>query len=82
MISAKLIKDLEKKGFRLDFPSYDSNEDRIIDILKEKNPRLYLAIPLLLQEEFSYDQIIKKLGKKELIDSFDRIIIITNKILF
>lgn len=79
MISAKLIKDLEKKGFKLDFPSYISNEDRIIDILKEKHERLYLAIPLLLQDKFDYKKIIKKLNKKEIKD-FNKIVIITNKI--
>lgn len=79
MISAKLIKDLEKKGFSLEFPSYESNEERIIDILNQRNQRLNIAIPLLLMEEFDYEKIIKKINiplKKE----FDKIIIISNKI--
>lgn len=82
MISAKLIKDLERYGFKLDFPSYDSNENKIIDTLKTDNRRLYLAIPLLLQHKFDYKRIIKKLTtrKKSLIGNFDKIIIITNKI--
>jgi len=79
MISAKLIKDLERKGFRLDFPSYSSNEERIIAILKEDNERLFLAIPLLLMEEFDYSAIIKKISKK-LRTEFDKIIFISNKI--
>lgn len=80
MISARLIKDLEKKGFNLDFPSYASNEEEIIEILKEKNERLYLAIPLLLQGEFDYKGIIAKLNAKS-IKEFNHIILITNNIL-
>jgi len=79
MISAKLMKDLEKKGFELEFPGYDSNENEIIEILKERNERLNLAIPLLLQDEFDYGKIIKRLDK-ELIRKFNNIIIISNKI--
>jgi len=77
MIPAKLMKDLEKKGFSLDFPSYTSNEDLICDILKEQNERLYLAIPLLIQEKFNYKEIISKLKKRGI---FNKIIIITSKI--
>lgn len=79
MIPAKLIKDLEKKGFELEFPSYASNEEEITEILKTENQRLYLAIPLLLQQKIDYKQIINKLNiklKKEL----NKIIIISNKI--
>jgi hypothetical protein len=76
MISAKLIKDLEKEGFRLDFPGYDSNTERIIEVLKENNPRLNLAIPLLLRYTFDYKIIIKRADKA----TFDRIIIISNRI--
>lgn len=79
MISAKLIKDLEKKGFELDFPTFESNDNRIIDILTEKNERLYHAIPLLLTEHFNYDLIqhrLKLLEKKK----FDQIILIADKI--
>lgn len=84
MISAKLIKSLEKEGFELAFPNYDSNENRIIDILKENNERLFLAIPLLLQYDFSYDYIIKELKKiknsKLLIKQFNKTIISSQKI--
>ena len=79
MISARLIKDLEKKGFNLDFPGYASNEEEIIEILKEKNERLYLATPLLLQGEFDYKGIIAKLNAKS-IKGFNHIILIANKI--
>jgi hypothetical protein len=79
MISAKLIKDLEKYGFELEFPGYDSNEKKIIEILKEKNERLNLAIPLLLKDGFDYNKIIKKLDNK-LIKEFNKMIIISNKI--
>ena len=79
MIPAKLIKDLEKKGFKLDFPSYTSGEERIIDILNQKNSRLNLAIPILLQYEFDYGKIIKNLDNK-MIKEFNKIILITNKI--
>ena len=47
MIPAKLIKDLERIGFQLDFPTYKTNEDRIFDTLKTDNQRLFLAIPLI-----------------------------------
>ena len=86
MIPAKLIKDLEKIGFQLDFPTYKSNEDRIFEILKTNNQRLFLAIPLILQYHFDYDMIINKLSslnKNEadrLIKQFNKILIITNKI--
>ena len=86
MIPAKLIKDLEKIGFQLDFPAYKTNEDRIFDTLKTNNQRLFLAIPLLLQYHFDYDMIINKLtslNKQEadrLTKQFNKIIIITNKI--
>lgn len=79
MITARLIKDLEKKGFNLNFPSYSSNEEEIIEILKEKNERLYLAIPLLLQGEFDYKKIIKELDIKS-IRKFNEIILITYKL--
>lgn len=79
MISAKLIKNLEKEGFKLDFPSYSFNENRIIEILKENNERLNLAIPLLLQYEFNYKKIIRKISSTK-IKKFHKIIIITNKI--
>jgi len=84
MISARLIKDLEREGFSLDFPSYESNEERIIEILKESNPRLNLAMPLLLRYKFDYRKIEGKLSSikigTELIKNFKKIIIISNKI--
>src|SRR3989344_8164373 len=86
MIPAKLIKDLEKIGFQLDFPAYKSNEDRIFEILKTNNQRLFLAIPLILQYHFDYDIIINKLSSlnkdeaDRLIKQFNKILIITNKI--
>jgi len=86
MIPAKLIKDLEKMGFQLDFPAYKTNEDRLFEILKTNNQRLFLAIPLLLQNNFNYDQILNQLSslKKDkalgLIKQFNKILGITNKI--
>lgn len=50
MIPAKLIKDLEDKGFKLDFPKYHSIEEEIIAILNQDNERLDAAIPLLLEK--------------------------------
>jgi len=79
MIPAKLIKDLEKKGFELEFPGYSSNEEEIIDILKTKNQRLYLAIPLLLQQKVDYRRITHKLNT-QLKKEFNKIITIANKI--
>jgi len=79
MISAKLAKYLEQKGFMLDFPGYESNEQIAIDILKEENERLYPAIPLLLQEEFDYEKIIKRTDKK-LIRRLNKVILIAAKL--
>jgi len=87
MISAKLIKDLEARGFSLDFPNYSSIEDEISEILKENNQRLFLALPLLLQSGFNYEEIISRLEKlkgakkAESIKKFNSILLITNKIL-
>lgn len=86
MISAKLLKDLERFGFELEFPGYSSNENRIFEILKENNQRLYLAIPLLLQHPIDYDLIISKLSllkgehATSLISQLNKLLIITNKI--
>lgn len=86
MISARLLKDLERFGFELDFPSYGSNEERIFEIFKENSQRLYLAIPLLLQHKIDYDLIIHKVSslKKDsassLIKQFNKILIISNRI--
>lgn len=84
MISAKLIKDLEREGFRLEFPSYESNEERIMEILKENNSRLNLAMPLLLRYTFDYRNIVNRLNSMktgaELIKNFKKIIVISSKI--
>ena len=77
MISARLIKTLEKKGFFLEFPDY-SNEEAIIEILKQDNLRLKYSLPLFL-DNFNYNKILNKLNnnqKKE----FNNIIAISNKI--
>ena len=79
MISAKLIKSLEKQGFLLEFPDYDSLEEIIIEILKENNPRLSSSLPLFLKEEFIYRKIYSKLTssqKKE----FNKAILMSEKI--
>lgn len=76
MISAKLLKSLEKEGFSLEFPDYPSNEERIIDILKEKNERLLLTIPLLLRYNFNYATITSKLKPKQ-IKILNQLLIIT-----
>ena len=79
MISAKLIKSLENKGFSLEFPNYDSSEEIITDILRQDNYRLNLAIPLFLKDNIDYTEIILNLNanqKKE----FDKIILISDKI--
>lgn len=79
MISAKLMEDLKKEGFSLQFPSLDSNEYKIISIIKEQNERLNLAIPLLLKKEFDYKLIIKKIGLLQK-HHFNHLILITQKI--
>ncbi len=79
MPSAKLIKTLENKGFYLDFPTYGSSEEIIIEILKEHNPRLNYSIPIFLVDNLDYKKIQSKLDinqKKEL----DKIILISEKI--
>jgi len=79
MISAKLIKSLEKKGFSLEFPYYGSLEDEIIEILKEENPRLNASFVVLLNGEFDYKMVSKKLSKAQK-KQFDKSIAICNKI--
>ena len=59
MASAKLIKSLEGKGFFLEFPEYEDIEEEIIEILKEDNFRILLSLPLLLNKEFNYKNLIK-----------------------
>jgi len=65
MIPAKLMKELEKEGFSLELPGYETNEKKIIEILKENNPRLYLAIPLLLRKKIDYKKITSALKKRK-----------------
>tara|TARA_Y100000034_G_C6833573_1_gene376503 strand:- start:530 stop:1177 length:648 start_codon:yes stop_codon:yes gene_type:complete len=79
LISARLIKNLEEKGFSLKFPSYESDEKLIIQILKEDNERLELALPLLLQHEFDYEKIKKNISKKEL-NILNKAILISKRI--
>ncbi|MEA3379049.1 MAG: hypothetical protein U9Q69_05445 [Nanoarchaeota archaeon] len=79
MIPAKLMKELEKKGFELEFPRYGSNDEKIIAILKKNNERLYAAIPILLIEKFDYNKIKSKLSKNQ-ITKFNHIILIAKKI--
>lgn len=79
MISARLIKALENKGFFLDFPNYNSSEEIIIEILREENPRLNLSIPFFLIDKINYKSIILKLSlnqKKE----FGKILLISYRI--
>ena len=79
MISAKLIKLLEKQGFLLEFPDYNSLEEIILEILKENNPRILSSLPFFLKEGFNYKEICSKLTssqKKE----FDKAILMSEKI--
>jgi len=77
MISARLIKTLEKRGFFLEFPDY-SNEEAIIEILKQDNLRLKYSLPLFL-DNFDYNKILNKLGNKQK-KEFNNIIAIADKI--
>ena len=79
MISARLIKALENKGFSLDFPGYNSPEVIILEILQENNPRLNLSITLFLTDKINYGKIIENIDnirKRE----FNKIILISEKI--
>lgn len=60
------MKSLEEEGFTLEFPRYESNEQRIIELIKEKNERLFLALPLLLRYASSYEEIRKHLTSQEI----------------
>ncbi|MEK6873473.1 MAG: hypothetical protein AABW91_01400 [Nanoarchaeota archaeon] len=79
MPDAKLIKSLEKKGFFLEFPDYKSNEELIIELLKEGNPRLNLALPSYLLENLDYNKITLSLNSKQK-KELDKIILISEKI--
>jgi len=80
----ELIKSLEREGFSLEYPEKYSNEEKIIEILKEEERRLYLAIPLLLERDFNYERIRNSLLKlkdgKDLLAEFNKIVLITEKI--
>jgi len=79
MESAKLIKFLEKRGFLLEFPDYNSLEEGIIEILKGENPRILLSLPIFLKEEFDYKKIISKINKKQN-EELNKTILISEKI--
>jgi hypothetical protein len=79
MLSAKLIKTLEKEGFYLDFPIYKSNDEIIIEILKENDSRLNLSLPIFLIYPFNYDKISSKLSKEQKYE-FIKTILISIKI--
>jgi hypothetical protein len=80
----ELMKSLEREGFELNYPDSLTNEEKIIEILKEKEGRIYLAIPLLLEKEFNYEKIkrelIKKKDGKNLMNTFNKLILISKEI--
>lgn len=65
MPDAKLIKTLEREGFYLEFPLYNSIEEIIGDILKGKNSRIILSLPLFLINFFDYLKIVSRIGISE-----------------
>jgi hypothetical protein len=79
MISAKLVKDLEKRGFELDFPGFGSTEEELLEIIKSGNQRFFLAIPVLLREPFDYAALCKKLSRQEK-SIFNNIVLMANAI--
>lgn len=79
MPSAKLIKSLERRGFLLEFPDYETLEEEIIEILREENPRILLSLPILLTEKFDYKKICLKINSFQK-SKFNRIILISRKI--
>lgn len=79
MLTAKLIKALENKGFFLEFPSYENNEEIIIEILKENNHRITASLILFLDAPLDYGKITKKLTK-EGINQLNKFILISEKI--
>jgi hypothetical protein len=79
MISAKLVKDLEKRGFELDFPGFGSTEEELLEIIRSGNPRFFLAIPILLREPFDYVALCRKLSRGER-SLFNRMVLIANAI--
>ncbi len=79
MLSARLIKALEKKGFLIEFPDYNSNEELILEIIKENNPRINLSLTLFLDDEFDYGKI-KSLIDEIKLKELNKIIIISEEI--
>jgi len=77
--SAKLINSLEKMGFFLEFPEYDSLEEEIIEIIKGGNDRILLALPILLTNGFDYKKICSRLNKEEK-KEFNKVILISERI--
>ncbi|MEK6850151.1 MAG: hypothetical protein AABX85_01100 [Nanoarchaeota archaeon] len=65
MLNAKLIKALEKNGFFLEFPNYNSNEEMIAEIIKSDNSRILFSLPLLLMNAINYKRISLNLDKKQ-----------------
>lgn len=80
----ELMKSLEKEGFGLNYPDSLTIEEKIIEILKEQEERLYLALPLLLEKDFDYTSIKKELLKlkegNKLLENFNKIILISKGI--
>lgn len=80
----EIIKSLEREGFLIEYPDTHSSEEKIILILEEKEKRLNLAIPLLLERNFDYGKIKENLLRlkdgKSLLQEFDKIIVITEEI--
>lgn len=79
MPEAKLIKALEREGFFLEFPGYQSREELITDVLRESNDRLLLSLPLLLRGSFGYRKIVSQVAKEEK-RLLDKAILISEKI--
>ncbi len=65
MADARLIKALEREGFFLEFPLYQSQEEIITAILKDGNPRILPSLPLFLRSSFNYAKVISRISKRE-----------------
>ncbi len=74
MIPPELLKELERRGFELSYPDTLSTEEKIIALLKEDNPRYFLALPLLMMGEFDYSSILKGIVSEKLEKTFNKII--------
>lgn len=79
MPKARLVKALEKEGFFLEFPRYQSREELITDVLREDNPRVIHSLPLLLQQLFHYQKIVSQITRKEK-QLFDKVILIAARV--